>query len=71
MSNGEDVQYGILRIGIDPNDWDKGHNVNLYKYNGGWYVSDVGRMANHGMKWDKLLNKEIWRFRYFQYLNKN
>jgi len=43
------------------------HNGNLYTYNGGWYVSDVGRMTNHGMSWKKVLGDEKF-FRYYQYL---
>jgi len=65
ISNSNGVQYGQLQYynGI----LESNHNVNLYKYNGGWYVSDVGRMANHGMSWKKVLGDEKF-FRYYQYL---
>ena len=69
MANGAGMQYGILRIGNDPNNLDKGHNVNLYHNDGGWYVSDVGAQGNHGKSWTDLI-KEKRDFRYFQFLNK-
>jgi len=69
IGNGNGLQYGIMRIGKDPNDLSKGHNVNLYNYKGGWYVSDVGGRKNHGHDWRKILDKEKY-FRYFQYLQK-
>jgi len=67
ISNGNNVRYGQLRY------YDSGleneHNVMLYSYNGGWYVSDVGKSMNHGMSWDELL-KDPKSFRYFQILIK-
>ena len=69
MNNGNGLKYGVLRIGTDPNDLRKGHNVNLYNNNGGWYVSDVGSWKNHGLSWDELIKDKKY-FKYFQYLYK-
>ncbi len=70
ISNGNGLQYGIMRIGKDPTNLEKGHNINLYNYNGGWYVSDVGARRNHGKDYLDILgrNNPKQNFKYFQFL---
>jgi hypothetical protein len=67
MSNGVGIQHGTMRFYSEKLEHE--HNVNLYNYDGGWYVSDVGSRWNHGKSWDIVLGKEI-NFRYYQYLIK-
>lgn len=67
MSNGGGIQYGTMRF--YSKELRHEHNVNLYHYNGGWYVSDVGSRWNHGKSWDEFLGKNAkYNFRYYQYL---
>lgn len=40
MSNVGCMEYGVMKF-YNKN-YKHDHNVNLYKYNGGWYGSDVG-----------------------------
>ncbi|MGB4268202.1 MAG: hypothetical protein WBK20_03365 [Spirochaetota bacterium] len=69
MSNGKNIQYGVIRFYSTEYKYD--HNINLYSNNGGWYVSDVGKSTNHGMSWDKILGIDAKnKFRYYQYLIK-
>ncbi|MEJ5363420.1 MAG: hypothetical protein WBK20_10815 [Spirochaetota bacterium] len=68
ISNGNNVQYGQLRYYDDR--LRNEHNIMLYNYNGGWYVSDVGKKENHGISVINFLGKNIENFRYYQFLLK-